>query len=138
LWTSTRDNLSLEGLCLTAFNLWISRTNAHRHCDRLSFTNGCFRQWCYWSMSTDALSKKFIGSSLAKEEVNSTMTYFISLEQLPYVAWLLPCYWTEFKKYWTIFSYYSCIGNNKIIWICETHSDMKNPTHLHLPYYIIN
>jgi hypothetical protein len=31
-------------------------------------------------MSTNALSKKFIGSSLAKEEMSSEMTDFISLE----------------------------------------------------------
>ncbi len=102
MWTSTCNNLALEGLWLTAFGLWISWTNAHKCFDRLSFTNGCFRQWRYWSTFTDALSKKFIGSNLAKEEMNSTMTYFISLEQLPYVAWLLTCYWKEFKKYYTI------------------------------------
>jgi hypothetical protein len=31
-------------------------------------------------MSTNALSKKFTGSNLAKEEMNSEMTYLISLE----------------------------------------------------------
>jgi hypothetical protein len=44
-------------------------------------------------MSTNALSKKFIGSNLAKEEMNSKMIHFISLEKLPFVAiWLLTCY----------------------------------------------
>jgi hypothetical protein len=37
-------------------------------------------------MSTNALSKKFIDSNLAKEEMNFTMTYSISLEQLPFAA----------------------------------------------------
>jgi hypothetical protein len=35
-------------------------------------------------MSTNALSKKFISSSLAKEEINFEMIFFISLKQLPF------------------------------------------------------
>jgi hypothetical protein len=58
-------------------------------------------------MSTNALNEKFTNSNLAKEKMNSKMTYFISLKQLPFVARLLTCYCEELKECYTILGYHS-------------------------------
>jgi hypothetical protein len=50
-------------------------------------------------MSTNALSKKFIDSSLVKEEMNFEVTYFISLDQLIFVA----CHWKKRKEHMIAF-----------------------------------